>query len=138
MKLFLNIFLWIWQLPQHLLGLFLIFIFRGKRTGEYYRIKTPDWWGFGVSLGNYIMFSEEYCHFFDRYQWYETETVGHEKGHSVQSRMLGPLYLFSVGFVSGLQNLICRFIPNSKYTRDYYKRWPENWADKISGIIRKD
>lgn len=129
-----NIILWIWQLPQHLLALILIKLFKGEKVKTYYKVNPP--WEFGVSLGNYILFSTEYINFFKSSPLYEKIVVMHESGHSVQSKMLGPFYLLIVGLVSSLQNLICMFIPNSKYAENYYKRWPENWADKLGGVNR--
>ena len=131
-----NIILWIWQFPQHLLALLLLLIFRGTKDKGFYKIVSPKWWEFGASLGNYVMFSEQYVNSFILFPKFEDQTVKHEQGHSIQSRWLGPLYLPTVGLVSATQNLICRIIPYSKYAKDYYKRWPENWADKLAGIKR--
>lgn len=58
-------------------------------------------------------------------------TYRHEMGHSLQSRMLGPLYLLSVGLCSAVLNLIYR---TGRIRRSYYSFWQERWSDRLAGI----
>jgi hypothetical protein len=67
-------------------------------------------------------------------------TVRHELGHSLQSRYLGPLYLFVVGIPSIYGNLVNRGKHRNWTASEkalwYYNRFPENWADKLGGVKR--
>lgn len=116
----------LWTLPQSVLGAlcFIIQKIRGKRH-EHYSGWAPVWVRtdtFCFSLGLFVFTPEN-----------ATPSVKmHENGHSIQSAMLGPLYLLAVGIPS-----VCRF---------WYKRWasksyvwyhsgyPENWADRLGGV----
>ena len=62
----------------------------------------------------------------------------HEWGHSVQSRVLGPLYLVAVGLTSELRVLYLvtyRELRGRKWT-GYFEGFPEAWADRLGGVIR--
>lgn len=133
----------IWTLPQSLLAVIMIGVFKyfasitrvtdgyklGKNTKVYFINAKVNF--SGVSLGEYILLSE-------RYPDVET-TVKHEEGHTIQSYMLGPLYLIIVGLPSIVMNIIStisvRYF-SGKFNDNYYNRWPESWADKLSGITR--
>ncbi len=124
-----------WGLVQTLLGfvLFLItlpfcskvYIYEGSIVS---RIKLS----FGVSLGLFIISDLRRAH----------KTVKHEYGHCIQSMVLGPLYLLTVGVVSPSRNIWSRIMYKVKHIRKllvlrwYYSGWPENWADKLGGVQR--
>lgn len=114
-----KVILYLWQLPQNLLGLAVIFFSRA------YYLKAIDAWSiayrFGVSLGKYIIVHAE-C---------TDVTLRHERGHQKQSLYLGPLYLLVIGLPSAAGNLLHRLI---KF--DYYKQPWEAWADKLGGVTR--
>lgn len=74
----------------------------------------------GVSLGNYIFLSEN--------SGLKEPVYDHEFGHCIQSRILGPLYLPTVGLCSGLH---CMFHNSAN---NYYDFWTEKWANKLGGI----
>ena len=121
---------WLWQLPQHLLAVVLLALpmldSRIERTGRHnhttvVRLLGVGW---GVSLGNYILLDTRY----------PSKTVAHEYGHSRQSLMLGPLYLIAVGLPSITMNILTRL--KVLKSENYYKRWPENWADRLGGVKR--
>lgn len=86
-----DIILYIWQLPQNIVGLFVVFFSRAKKNNDIY---LTDYY-FGVSLGKYIIL-DKYCS--------ETD-IKHEKGHQRQSLYLGWLYLLVIGLPS--QSGIC-------------------------------
>lgn len=79
----------------------------------------------GISLGNYMILGSQF-----------SQTIKHEYGHSLQSRILGPLYLFVIGIPSiiwaGLYGSVIKETHNG-----YYKFYPEKWADKLGKVIRK-
>lgn len=138
MKKFLNILkeviFWIWQLPQNLVGLFLLLIYRKEEV--YYRLNGRTFYFTkemisGISLGNYIIMSRKDME----------DGMKHEYGHSVQSRILGPFYLLLIGIPSGIGNLCDQwFFKNWKYSdkhERYYNQPWEKWADKLGGVNRE-
>ncbi len=114
-----KILLYIWQLPQNLLGLLLFACYnnteRFKYRGKLYQRSnnTPG----SISLGEYILTGS-------RYQ----ETWDHEYGHTVQSKMFGPLYLIIIGLWSLQEVFFDR-------DGDYYDDFPEKQADRYGGIV---
>lgn len=118
-----EVLLYIWQLLQNLLGLLLRTIYKGNDSVYNDSIvrRSTAMRG-GISLGKYIIIN----------QWSTEKTVKHEYGHTRQSKMLGPLYLFVVGLPSILHAALC-----SCKRHSYYDVFPENWADKLGGVKRK-
>lgn len=131
MKKLLNILkeaaLYIWQLPQNIVGLLVRLIYKGEVK---HTIAGIDFWycnSFpgGISLGNMVMIGSKY-----------ELTVKHEYGHQIQSKILGPLYLFVIGIPSITWAWIypCKRFPYTK--NGYYRFYTEKWADKLGGITR--
>jgi hypothetical protein len=126
--------LWLWQLPQNLLGLLLIGILgwvvpidmKGSKNHHlpssllflHSRMRG------GISLGRYIILNGMYTTDFNT--WY------HERGHSIQSMILGPLYLP----VIGLPSLLWAAWWNAGRNVSYYRFYTERWADKLGGVQR--
>lgn len=133
-----SILLWIWQLPQNLIGLAVLFINRrnykkecaavvGRDKVTYYNVKHIM--DRGISLGNYI--------FFDSDSRFYYRDVLHECGHQIQSRYLGWLYLIAIGIPSVCGNIIDRITHKSHRKDCWYYRQPwEKWADKLGGVNR--
>ena len=88
----------------------------------------------GLSLGHFIFISRR-----DRTPDLRGDDtlLRHEYGHTIQSHMLGWLYLPVVGVPSITQAVFC-FVsarlghPGPGYR--YYQRYPENWADRLGGV----
>ena len=124
--------LFLWQLPQNILGVLVMLV-----TGSY-KTSTPYEWinyrfQFGVCLGDYIIFG---C----RNGMRSTNSYNHEAGHHLQSRMLGPLYLIIIGLPSILGNICDKVFHKewdmqSRYYWYYSLPW-EHWADKLGGVAR--
>ena len=114
--------LYIWQLPQNLLGLLLRAIYRGTDT-EYNDaiVRMSASMQGGISLGKYIIVDDGETY----------GTVMHEYGHCRQSQMLGPLYLLVVGLQSGLHCVLCKC-----KNHNYHDMWFERWADRLGGVKR--
>lgn len=144
MKKFLNIAkeiaLWVWQLPQNILGLILVLFYRPDvkliaKNGNvvYFSTHMPG----GISLGKYSIISKYYIRsYMTDKAILDLNVTRHEAlGHGTQSRYLGPLYLPIVGLCSitwaGLYGSV---IPSTK--NGYYKFWTEKWADKLGGVVR--
>lgn len=121
-----KLLLYVWQLPQEIIGSFLVLILKGKQTKyepvDVYTVSNLFY--SGISLGDYIIFDV-------RIEMSETDVL-HEYGHQLQSRMLGPLYLLIVGIPSLIGNIYSRI--KKKDNKWYYSRFPENWADKLGGV----
>ena len=122
-----EILLYLWQLPQNLLGLvFLLALRPGMRLNDsglaiVYRSRRMKG---GISLGRYVFLS-----------WSQAtdRTVFHELGHCLQSRMLGPLYLIVIGLPSLLWAWLGDRIAPGK---SYYCFYTERWADRLGGVKR--
>ena len=120
--------LFMWQLPQVIVSLLLMAIIQ-KGVTKYMNDHTGMivWrvnhsfkacW----SLGPYIFIPGEQ----------PEQTLRHETGHSVQSLILGPAYLFAVGLPSAILFAIRR--KKNKDEKWYYSHYPENWANKLGGV----
>ena len=125
MKTLLTILLYLWQLPQNLIGLLLQLFYR-KQTTVKYKDKTiivcPSFPG-GISLGNTIIVQK---YPITKDTW---NTAKHEYGHSIQSKYFGWLYLFVIGIPSVLHALV-------GFTDCYYSFYTEKWADKLGNVNR--
>jgi len=82
-----------------------------------------------ISLGRYLIINQNNP---------SRLLIAHERGHQVQSRRLGPLYLVVVGIPSitrvWWQNTRQANWPAAKRLRWYYSGWPESAANKHSGV----
>lgn len=129
MKSALHIVMFVWQLPQNLLGLlFLAFLHPCKivRTEDYAVVRTSRKMRGGISLGHYVFLSLYQC---------TGITINHELGHCRQSMMLGPLYLLVIGLPSIIWAWLGdRIAPD----RSYYWFYTERWADRLGGVERME
>ncbi|MDR1278874.1 MAG: hypothetical protein LBK02_08990 [Treponema sp.] len=132
--------LFLWQFPQHLFAL-LVWgalrtagrVVRTERDGAppgnvFITVRARGW---GVSLGRYIFLDAGYG----------GETRKHERGHSWQSRIFGPLYLLVIGIASAVFNNLWDRVFHTGWAADrrtawYYGRFPEAWADRLGGVRR--
>lgn len=125
-----SLFLYVWQLPQNVLGLVVAawVVMRGGRFvrlfGTGVRLVRARWTGGSVSLGQYIVLS----------RGANRVTMKHEMGHCVQSVVLGPLYLIVIGLPSIAWATLKK---NGMFGgRSYYWFYTEAWADREAGIFR--
>ncbi len=127
MKLFLQILLYIWQLPQNVLGIVIKLFYKTDNTLLYKdkTVRVCSKFPGGISLGNTLIVKKFP---FNKQTW---NTVKHEWGHSAQSKYLGPLYLIVIGIPSAIWALIYKETPNS-----YYSFYTEKWADKLGNVKR--
>ena len=129
MKVFLRILTEIWQFPQHIIA-YVIMLINHKslepminKDGILYYL-VDHLFDCGDSDGNYNYIM-----------------VRHERGHQIQSLILGPLYLIVIGLPSIIGNIINRI--KYKYLKkyynpdSYYKQPWEAWADKLGRVVRK-
>ncbi|MFI3249154.1 MAG: hypothetical protein R3Y39_08525 [Rikenellaceae bacterium] len=120
-----RVILYIHQLPQHLLGLLLLWLY----DAEYFmqidgsKLYVADKMSGAISLGNYIIMSN--------YSSTKELTQYHEYGHSRDSRRWGWLYLLVIGLPSILNAMF-------GFTSFYYDFWTERRADRLGGITRDE
>lgn len=118
---------WTWGFPQNFIGLL---VFLGckmtKCVSKNYKNAVATKWNnkYGsVSLGMFMFLNDD-----------TDETLAaHEYGHSIQSLILGPFYLFVIGIPS-----LCwaAFGDNyrKKHNKTYYEFYTESCANKIAGL----
>ena len=122
MKTITAFLLYLWQLPQNLLGVILVACY-GASGGEDYRgarlhcsASIPGC----ISLGRHIILNYRRMN--------ECALLDHEWGHTRQSLRLGWLYLPLIG----LPSLLWASRPRG----NYYAFWTERWADRLGGVQR--
>lgn len=116
--------LWLWQLPQNLVGLILLpFLHKVLyRKYKHERIYISTSIRGGISLGNYVIIRRP-----------NEEIITHERGHCKQSRILGWFYLIVIGLPSLLHAALC-----SCSGQRYYYFYTERWANSLMGIKIKE
>ena len=119
-----DIVLYIWQLPQNIIGVILFYLYYSdgdiynwnKETSDIKVNVFSEKMKGGVTLGKYIIASNTYYTY-------------HEYGHTIQSKILGPLYLLIIGLPSIVHACLHGYIGK---TKSYYHFWTEKWANKLS------
>ena len=128
MKYIRNLILFIWQLPQHIVALiyfgYLVMMCKDLGVDSRYKQATviPCVMRGAVTLGNYVFvgLNSEY-----------KKTVKHELGHTIQSKILGPLYLIVIGIPSITYCGLRRVFPSLR-KKNYYNFYTEKWANNLS------
>ena len=128
MKYIRNLILFIWQLPQHIVAIiyfgYLVMMCKDLGIDSRYKqaIVIPCIMRGAVTLGNYVFvgLNSEY-----------KETVKHELGHTIQSKILGPLYLIVIGIPSITYCGLRRLFPSLR-KKNYYDFYTEKWANNLS------
>jgi len=136
--IFLKTILFIWQLPQNILGSILCLIERTKKAREsgitYHETKKPGPFmkRCAISLGAFIIADSRVA---------DKTTILHESGHQRQSLFLGPLYLLVIGIPSLCGNLTDRLM-HRKWSDEKREKWYhslpwESSADKLGNRNEK-
>ena len=128
MKYIRNLILFIWQLPQHIVALiyfgYLVMMCKDLGVDSRYKqaIVIPCVMRGAITLGNYVFvgLNSEY-----------KKTVKHELGHTIQSKILGPLYLIVIGIPSITYCGLRRIFPSLR-KKNYYNFYTEKWANYLS------
>lgn len=128
MKYIRNLILFIWQLPQHIVALiyfgYLVMMCKDLGIDSRYKQATviPCIMRGAVTLGKYVFvgLNSEY-----------RKTVKHELEHTIQSKILGPLYLIVIGIPS-ITYCGLRRIFSSLRKKNYYNFYTEKWANNLS------
>ncbi len=121
-----------WGLPQTLLGLMIFLINRGSPHSFFRGVVDTRWNSRGgMSLGLFIFTPPE--------EYSRSQPVRiHEYGHTIQSLILGPLYLVIVGIPSYLwANLPVfrrmRKLRNIPYTSLFVESWASRLGERATG-----
>ena len=128
MKYIRNLILFIWQLPQHIVAIiyfgYLVMMCKDLGVDSRYKQATviPCIMRGAVTLGNYVFvgLNSEY-----------RKTVKHELGHTIQSKILGPLYLIVIGIPSITYCGLRRIFPSLR-KKNYYNFYTEKSANYLS------
>lgn len=118
------ILLFVWQLPQNIIALIML-PFIGKLELISYKkfcfaFKAEKMMG-GISLGNFA--------YLDNTLSKKPAIVMHEQeGHTFDSKIFGPLYLF----VIGIPSIMWAWLGDDN--KCYYDFYTERWANKHAGL----
>lgn len=122
-----------WELPQSLLALVAKAVLKARPldcNGRFrFVFKSSRLSSF--SLGEFIFFNEVHTYL---KSWNLVQK--HEHGHSIQSRILGPLYLLLIGLPSFTWNLVSQH--SDFFSKHYYDTPWEDWANRLVGIEMHD
>lgn len=134
-----------WGCFQTILG-FILFLPNIKNEHFYYHgAIVTKWKGtFSVSLGMFVFVTEK-PYFAEKLkdEYSENELfrrlLVHEYGHTVQSLILGPLYLL----VMGIPSTLWGFLPNLAKKRkeqqiSYFSFFTEKWANALGEKVTKE
>lgn len=119
---------WTWGLPQTLIGAALFMAHRKNEHFDYNGARATVWdKDSGISLGRYIFVPRGKSGRVDDF------LLDHEYGHTLQSLILGPFYLFFVGAPSFLWNRLPHFKHKRKRTgKSYYSAPFESSANRLA------
>ena len=127
-----------WGLPQTLLGFIIFLMHLGDKHYSYHGAIVTQWKGrSSVSIGMFVFITAE-PYFYDKLKdSYTMEELSarllvHEYGHTIQSLILGPLYLIAMGNPSTLWG----FLPTCNARRhheqiSYFAFFTERWANAL-------
>ena len=124
-----------WELPQTLVALVFMLFFKTQGIAGNSRIWRVHFSSFltCASLGEFIFFAKR---FVGGPSW--EETVRHETGHSVQSRIFGPLYLILIALPSSIWNLLSRMDNRAgRWFAGHYYDTPWEHGANVLGKVGK-
>lgn len=112
-----------WGILQTTAGL-ILFLTLGKRKHFFHRGAVVTEWKYSVSLGMFVFVGNK-----------NNELLRHEYAHTIQSLILGPLYLFIIGIPSFIWAAFFKKYRklNSIQYRSFYT---EKWADGIAKSLK--
>lgn len=139
---FLYVFLqWTWGLPQNIAGAVLTLFYPPADRFRFREAIVTRWSGRGsMALGMFLFLGRGHSASFvkgsDRSV--EDRILVHEYGHTIQSIILGPLYLP----VIGLPSLVWASVPYFQRLRhtkkiSYYSMYQEKWANHLGVRVTK-
>lgn len=132
-----------WGLPQTLLGALVFLCHRRDPHRGYHGAIVTTWRGrSSVSLGMFVFVTAE-PYFADKLKATHTREelasrlLVHEYGHTVQSLILGPLYLLLMGIPSTLWGFLPCCAAARRRGRSYFDFFTESWANTLGERVTK-
>ncbi|MBQ3108013.1 MAG: hypothetical protein IJC67_00230 [Clostridia bacterium] len=126
-----------WGILQTLLGLVLFLLHRGAKHYTYHGAIITEWSSrASISLGLFVFVTKE-PFFAGKLSAYPKQELAarllvHEYGHTVQSLILGPLYLLVMGIPSSLwANLPALARRRREQGISYFAFFTERWANTL-------
>ena len=128
-ELIFRLWQWTWGFPQSLVGLIVYLLNRDKPHETYRGCIVTRWNNRGsMGMGMFLFLGCE-----------DPQVRVHEFGHSVQSLILGPLFLPIMGIPSFLWCNIPYFRRLRKEKGvSYYRFYPESTANKLGAWVTKE
>ena len=132
MKVFLfRLWQWTWGFPQTLYGL-LVYLKNRDKKHTHYRGTIVTYWDNSGSMGVGMFLFLGTNHQGDR----ANKVLDHEFGHSIQSMILGPLFLP----IMGIPSLLWANLPWTRKLRrekgvSYYAFYPEKNANFLGRLV---
>lgn len=129
-KLLFRLWQWTWGFPQSLLGLIVYLINHDKPHTDFHGCIVTHWETRGsLGVGMFLFLGKNH----------HPDTVIHEFGHSVQSLILGPLFLP----VMGIPSFVWCNLPVFRKMRkekgvSYYSFYPEKSANFLGSLVTKE
>lgn len=123
---------WTWGFPQTFLGFILFLLHRKNPHSAYHGAVVTHWNHRGsVGLGMFV--------FLSRQDTNQQRLITHEYGHTIQSLILGPLFLIIVGIPSFLWATlpVCMRYRRRKQL-SYHRFYTERWANRLGEQVTKD
>ncbi len=125
-----------WGVVQSILGLIYFIFYFSDRHYFYHGAVVTEWnTKSSVSLGMFVFVTKE-PYFYDKlkneYTIYELSQrlLVHEYGHTIQSLILGPLYLIIIGIPSTLWGFLpCFNTKRRSKSISYFSFFTEKWAN---------
>lgn len=128
---------WTWALPQNIIGLcvrlYVLSKDKTKETSRFGGAVVTEWTkGHGsMGLGMFIFMGH-------KGEPDEEKILVHEYGHTLQSAVLGPLFLFVIGLPSEIWAFFPPFVKlrknkGIKYTSFYPEKWANIWGSAVTG-----
>lgn len=120
---------WTWGFPQTFVGFIVYLICRKQPHGTYHGCITTRWNNRGsLGMGMFLFLGRD-----------DAQVRVHEFGHSVQSLILGPLFLPIMGIPSFLW---CNLPPCRRLRKEkgisYYRFYPESTANYLGSWATRE
>lgn len=132
-----------WGVLQSAAGACVLLLHIRNRHYCFHGAVITEWkYGSSVSLGMFIFITDDPCYPKLKNEYTKAELseklLVHEYGHTIQSLILGPLYLFVIGIPSILWAGLPLFIKKrNEKCISYYAFYTERWADRLGEKVTK-
>lgn len=130
-----------WGCIQTLAGLLLFWKHRKNRHFSYHGAIVTEWGQSGsISLGMFVFVDKSFhgSHTGMPQETMQRRLLVHEYGHTIQSLLLGPLYLVVIGIASFLWGFLPRCRALRKAGRPYCAFFTERWANAWGEAVTKE